>query len=91
VYNNNYWPDWGPIISSPDVGDPLGAAAIFQVGPFTGGVNNCDGGRASSGHGSGIVTGLGDGSVRFVAPGVSPNTWWAAMTPAGLEVLDADW
>jgi prepilin-type N-terminal cleavage/methylation domain-containing protein len=29
-YPNNYWPDWGPIVSSSDEGDPLGAAAIPQ-------------------------------------------------------------
>jgi hypothetical protein len=44
-----------------------------------------------SAHTAGINVGLGDGSVRFVSQGVSPNTWWSAMTPAGNEVLGSDW
>src|SRR5579872_7220790 len=33
-YPNNYWPDWGPIISSSDEGDPTGPTApTFQPNP----------------------------------------------------------
>ena len=32
-----------------------------------------------------------DGSVRRLAPGISPTTFWAAVTPAGGEVLGSDW
>jgi hypothetical protein len=31
-----------------------------------------------------------DGSVRQLAPCISPTTFWAAVTPAGGEVLDSD-
>jgi len=34
---------------------------------------------------------LGDGSVRAVSVKISPETWMAAMTPAGGEVLGPDW
>jgi prepilin-type N-terminal cleavage/methylation domain-containing protein len=105
-YDTNYWPDWGPLISSADCSEPTGPAAMFQLNgncakPGTnppvissGGAgipSTCDGNRASSPHTAGINAALGDGSVRFVAAGVSPTTWWSAMTPAGSEVLGSDW
>jgi prepilin-type N-terminal cleavage/methylation domain-containing protein len=34
---------------------------------------------------------LADGSVRGVSSGVSPSTWFAALTPSGGEVLGSDW
>jgi prepilin-type N-terminal cleavage/methylation domain-containing protein/prepilin-type processing-associated H-X9-DG protein len=102
-YDNNYWPDWGPIISSSDCNEPTGPAAIFQLngscvqpggrvssgGP--GVPSSCDGDRASSPHTGGINVAMGDGSVRFVAPAVSPTTWWSAMTPSSGETLGSDW
>jgi prepilin-type N-terminal cleavage/methylation domain-containing protein/prepilin-type processing-associated H-X9-DG protein len=47
--------------------------------------------RAVSPHTGGINVGLGDGSVRFVAGGISASTWFAACTPSGGEILGADW
>jgi hypothetical protein len=38
-----------------------------------------------------FVIGLADGSVRFLKPTISKETLWAAFTPAGGEVLGADW
>ncbi len=38
-----------------------------------------------------LQVGLGDGSVRGVAPGLSSYTWYAALTPSGGETLGADW
>jgi len=38
-----------------------------------------------------VQVGLLDGSVRSVTNGVTHNTWKAAMTPSGGEVLGADW
>jgi prepilin-type N-terminal cleavage/methylation domain-containing protein len=48
-------------------------------------------GNATSFHTGGINVGLGDGSVRFVAQGISGLTWWYALTPQGGEVLGPDW
>jgi prepilin-type N-terminal cleavage/methylation domain-containing protein len=70
-----------------------GTASIFQSQPlpFTSYPGPCDKRRASSGHTAGINVALADGSVRFVDVGISPQTWWAACTPAGSEVLGNDW
>jgi prepilin-type N-terminal cleavage/methylation domain-containing protein/prepilin-type processing-associated H-X9-DG protein len=89
-YDNNYWPDWGPIIASGDCGQPTGTAAMFQIG-CRGDPSNCDGNRASSPHPNGINVGMADGSVRYVNVNVNPNTWWAAMTPSNGEVLGNNW
>jgi prepilin-type processing-associated H-X9-DG protein len=64
------------------------------MGTFCGGsgTQGCgDGNKANSPHTGGIQVALGDGSVRFVSGEVSPNTWWAAITPAGGETLANDW
>jgi prepilin-type N-terminal cleavage/methylation domain-containing protein len=96
----NFYPDWGPVVASVESGQqPTGPASIFQVSPKYGcqdtddGVGGCgDGNRANSPHDQGINCGMGDGSVRFVNAGVNANVWWAAMTPAGGEVISAtDW
>jgi prepilin-type N-terminal cleavage/methylation domain-containing protein len=39
----------------------------------------------------GILVGLGDGSVRQVAPGISQATWQAAILPDDGAVLGSDW
>jgi prepilin-type N-terminal cleavage/methylation domain-containing protein/prepilin-type processing-associated H-X9-DG protein len=88
------WFDWSASIADPSWGQPTGAAAIFQVQPRTTGCPYPGGQStyvATSPHTGGINVGLGDGSVHFVAQGISPNTWWFAMTPAGGEVLGSDW
>src|SRR5262249_24725500 len=61
---------------------------LVQPNPFRG---NCDPTLASSPHTGGINAGMLDGSVRFVSAGISGQTWWAACTPAGGEVLGNDW
>jgi prepilin-type N-terminal cleavage/methylation domain-containing protein len=67
-----------------------GPGSKFQVRPtpFEG---NCDPTRAATAHPGGILVGLADGGVRSLSPSVSPNTWWAAVTPAEGEVLGSDW
>ena len=47
--------------------------------------------NASTGHPGGIHGGMADGSVRFIAAGISDAAWWAAMTPDRGEVPDAGW
>jgi prepilin-type N-terminal cleavage/methylation domain-containing protein len=66
----------------------IGPGSKFQVQPRDG---SCDPTRASTPHAGGIVTGLADGSVRTLAPSMSGDTWWAAVTPRGGEVLGSDW
>jgi hypothetical protein len=45
----------------------------------------------STGHTGGIMVGMGDASVRLVAQGVSPTTWWYAWTPQAGDILGPDW
>ncbi len=89
-YNDNLWGDWGPIISSSDCSQPTGVGAMFQVNG-KGYPSSADGNRGSTAHPGAIIAGLGDGSVRTVSSGVSPTTWWNAMTPAAGDVLGSDW
>jgi prepilin-type N-terminal cleavage/methylation domain-containing protein len=86
----NYWPDWGPLIVSPDFGDPSGVAAMFIYKPV-GNPANCNQQIASTQHTGGIQCGMSDGSVRSVSPGINPLTWWAAMTPNAGDILGNDW
>jgi prepilin-type N-terminal cleavage/methylation domain-containing protein len=68
----------------------VGPSSKFQVrpNPYRG---NCDPTLASSPHIGGIQVAMMDASVRFVSEGISGQTWWAACTPAGGEVLGPDW
>ena len=60
----------------------------FQVQPTRDGT--CDYRESSTPH-SVMQVGMADGSVRGVAPGISPGTWWAACTPASGDLLGPDW
>jgi hypothetical protein len=60
----------------------------FQVAPK---LSECDRRMAQTPHRAGMLATLGDGSVRTLAPGMSEATYWAAVTPAGGEVLGNDW
>jgi prepilin-type N-terminal cleavage/methylation domain-containing protein len=68
----------------------IGPRSIFQVQP-TPYLGNCDPTRASTAHAGGMLVCLADGSVRTLAPSMSGDTWWAAVTPSGGEVLGPDW
>ena len=103
AYPDNFWPDWGPIFYSPDhgfnpvpnSGPTIGANYVPQFqpppDPTQAGRRICDGQRGSSMHTGGIVTGMGDGSVRTVGRGVSGTTFYFAITPAGGDVLGSNW
>jgi len=89
-----YWPDWGPSLADPNWPQPTGPASIFLVQPLP--ISSCPFGSntqfvAVSPHTGGINVGMGDGSVHLVSQSVNPNTWWAALTPSGGEVLGSDW
>jgi len=90
---DGFWPDWGPSIADADWPQPMGPAAMFVVRPPGTGCPYGGGNlyQATSPHAGGINVGLGDGSIHFVSQAVNPNTWWAALTPAGNELLGPDW
>ncbi len=97
-YYDNYWPDWGPVFSSPDDGQVdvnNGPATVItpQIQPrqLGSGQAVCSGNGASSPHTAVIMVGLADGSVRTVGGSISATTWWFALTPAGGETLGSDW
>ncbi len=72
------------------VGCTQGGYGGYDNVPTTGGA--CvPGNVASSFHAGGINVGMGDGSVHLVAQGVSPTTWWFALTANGGDVLGSDW
>jgi prepilin-type N-terminal cleavage/methylation domain-containing protein len=80
---------------NPNNGNPkapvnYGTAGMFQVQPNPW-QSKCVLDIASTGHSGGIVTALGDGSVRFCSAGMSPQTWWMAMVPEDGNPLPSDW
>jgi len=91
-YNENYWPDWGPIFASSEIdgtnGIGVNSSPQFNVRGYPA---VADGRRASSMHSSVLLVSLGDGSVRGVSSGISVATWWSAITPAGGETLGSNW
>jgi prepilin-type N-terminal cleavage/methylation domain-containing protein/prepilin-type processing-associated H-X9-DG protein len=70
-----------------------GTASLFQVRPlpFLGGTGPCDPRLASSPHSGGMNVALADGSTRFLAENMNPQTWAWALTPSGEEVMPSDW
>jgi len=97
-YNDNYWPDWGPIFSSPDEDGTTGPntnLVLPQISPPSvpgnSGMANCDGAGASSPHTGGINVALADGSVRFVGAGITRVTWFNALCPNDGQVLGSNW
>jgi prepilin-type N-terminal cleavage/methylation domain-containing protein len=78
------------IIGYMGVSTTIGPESVFQVdpSPFLG---NCDTTRTSTAHVGGMQVSLADGSVRNLAPSISGDTWWAAVTPKGDEMQGADW
>jgi hypothetical protein len=69
-----------------------GSVVPYQVSPTQpGGTNPCDPQFAHSYGSGGIQVGLGDGSVRTVAPSISQTTWARAVIPNDGFTLDSDW
>jgi hypothetical protein len=60
-------------------------------GPMPPNGNGCVATTTQTGHFSGMVVTLGDGSVRVVNVGVSQRTWQEANYPFDGVVLPADW
>jgi hypothetical protein len=71
----------------PPVTRPSRPGATFQLRPTP---ESCDPKLPQAHFPSGLLTGMGDGSVRTVRPGVSPEVFWGSVTPAGGEVAALD-
>ena len=69
-------------------GSQNGVSIAFQIAPA---VSACTWQVAQGAHTGSMVTGLGDGSTRFVSSGVSQNTWRNAGNPKDGNVLGTDW
>jgi hypothetical protein len=66
------------------------AASAPQVSPLNWQVN-VNPYVASSPHTGVVTVAMVDGSTRTVSEGISPVTWWAAITPNGGDFLGGDW
>ncbi len=69
-------------------GPSFSQGAYFQLGVPPGSANNT---WLQGFTDAGVQVGLADGSVRILNTGVSPQTFGAAITPQGGEVLQSDW
>jgi prepilin-type N-terminal cleavage/methylation domain-containing protein/prepilin-type processing-associated H-X9-DG protein len=85
-YRNNWTSTWGPYFNV-RLGGPTYSFQV-QPSPFN---TNCEYRLPSSPHTGAINVLLADGSARSVASNISTQTWWAACTPSGGEVLGTDW
>lgn len=84
---------WPGTFADPMVGAELPVGGVppsvtFQVRPS---LQECDPKLAQTPHSGGMLVSLLDGSVRTLSPGMSPATYWAAVTPTGGETLGRDW
>jgi prepilin-type N-terminal cleavage/methylation domain-containing protein len=95
--NAGSWYQWMPVINywpsgASSAGYITGAATRPQFNPtWNSRSAQCDYRLASAPRSAGIMVCMGDGSIRMVASSISGDTWWAAMTPDGGEVLGSDW
>ena len=74
---------------SPPTSGPMWGRWTFQVRPSPY-ETKCIPSIAQTPHYGGMLVTMVDGSSRVISPGVSPAVYWAAVTPAGGEILD-DW
>lgn len=102
ILGGNTFDDVYPITSG-GITVPSRPGATFQVSPRFGGNNGtlveyggpiplpgyCDSGLPQTPH-RGLLVAMADGAVRTVSPGVRPEVFWGAVTPAGGEVAAID-
>ncbi|QEG24404.1 DUF1559 family PulG-like putative transporter [Mariniblastus fucicola] len=91
AYGEEYWYEWNPVFGAyPEDTENPEIAHRFQVLPTEGNADaTVDPLKAHAPRSSGILTAYGDGSTHMIQAGVADEIWWAALTPAGGEVLDA--
>ena len=84
---------WRPIMghntSNKSVNPGYAACNTFQVRPIPFG--GCDPSRGQTSHLSGMMVGLGDGSVRFVSQNIAATTWAIACNPQDGLPQGSDW
>jgi prepilin-type N-terminal cleavage/methylation domain-containing protein len=78
------------MVPDPNNGNVL-SWKLPQANPLLGNGGICDPTTASSGHSSGVLVSMGDGSVRLVTSSVSMRTWNAVLTPANGDTIGPDW
>jgi len=83
-----YYPGGFPNHAAPPAGYPFNYITVPQNQPAQ---SQCDPRRLQSLSAGGIQVLLMDGSVRGVAPGITPTTWAAAIIPNDGLVLGNDW
>jgi len=64
---------------------------VVASNPYKASPADCNPTIPQTPHTGGMLTALGDGSVRILSPGIAPTTFWGAVTPNGGEVLGSDW
>jgi prepilin-type N-terminal cleavage/methylation domain-containing protein len=69
-------------------GQGPGGSLPFQTSPA---LTNCNWYAPQGGHAGAILSGIGDGSVRTVATGISVTTWTLACVPQDGYPLPSDW
>jgi prepilin-type N-terminal cleavage/methylation domain-containing protein len=98
VNNRDVYPITDP---ATNVTRPSRPGVTFQVRPSLRGHSQnpvpppapgeCDMALPGTPHRAGMLVAIADGSCRTLSPRITPETFWAAVTPAGGEVLGNDW
>lgn len=70
-------------VTSNAVTKPSRDGVTFQMRPS---VSDCDPSYPQSPYSACLLAAMGDGSVRSIGGGISPNHFWGAITPAGGEI-----
>lgn len=78
--------DYHPITTANPPTSTAEGGKTFQVRPR---VSECDPRLPNASSSRGLQVAMGDGSVRLLAPGISPTVFWGMVTPAGGEVVAA--
>jgi prepilin-type N-terminal cleavage/methylation domain-containing protein/prepilin-type processing-associated H-X9-DG protein len=92
TYNNRYWPDWGGVVYSADLGEATGPSIQVwqsQINPISGGIANCDGAIPASPHSGVINVAMFDGGVRSARDSVSQGVWAAGWSPNQNDIFSS--
>jgi prepilin-type N-terminal cleavage/methylation domain-containing protein len=91
-FNNPGEPYIAPTVFNSAAGNvAITGKFLVRPNPFMGAASQCDYALPATPHTGAIMVCMADASVRAVSSGVSVQTWLAASTPSGGEVLGGDW